>query len=217
MDLSALASEIISDPRIGLPVLRDEQATVVGIQAYLSLLGKWNQRFNLSADRDPVALLTRHVFDSLLYSRALVEPGEIVDVGSGAGFPGIPLKLAFPERAFVLVEAQRKRVSFLQEVIRQLKLPGITVVHNRAESLSCHYKGRFQYALFKAVAPLADCLFWGEPLLQSGGQIIIKKEPTGPAPSPQSSYPGLFEQRPIPTINYSGVASQLTIFQKCST
>ena len=94
-------------------------------QAYIDLFCKWNKRINLSADMDPVTLVTRHVFDSLLYSRALDGRGEIVDVGSGAGFPGIPLKLVFPDYSFVLVEAQRKRVSFLQEVIRQLKLTGI--------------------------------------------------------------------------------------------
>jgi len=216
MDIRPLVSQILSDSRLGLPPLADEQSIVLQFQAYIDLFCKWNKRINLSADRDPVTLVTRHVFDSLLYSRALDGRGEVADVGSGAGFPGIPLKLVFPEYSFVLVEAQRKRVSFLQEVIRQLKLTGIEVVQCRAEDLPPIYKERFQYVIFKAVAPISDCLAWGSPLLAPGGRIIVKKEPQESSSS-VPSFPGLQESPSIAIHNYSGVASQLTIFQKCST
>jgi len=215
MALRQLVERVLSDSRLALSSGVDPAVSVPQIQSYIDLLVKWNQRMNLSADRDPEILVTRHVFDSLLYARAIQGPGEIVDIGSGAGFPGIPLKLVFPHFSFVLVEAQRKRVSFLQEVVRRLGLSGVEVVHGRAEDLPSIYNERFQFALFKAVGPLADCLAWGAPLLRDGGRIIIKKEPReSPVPP---SFPGLVVLPPVIVHSFSGVVSELTIYQKCST
>ena len=87
---------ILRDPRLGLDSeltrLKESQ-----IQLYLDLLEKWNKKINLTAEKDPDQILKRHVFDSLQYSRALKSDARVMDIGSGAGFPGIPLKIIFPE------------------------------------------------------------------------------------------------------------------------
>ena len=110
---------ILQDPRLSLNI---ECSGIVEskIQQYLELLVKWNYKLNLTAEKDPDSILKRHVFDSLQYSRALKPDFRVMDIGSGAGFPGIPLKIIFPEMALVLVESQRKRCSFMETVVREL-------------------------------------------------------------------------------------------------
>ncbi len=215
MDVSALVLTILQDPRLKLPTLSDPEGVSVQIADYLALLRKWNSRINLTSDKDPGTLVTRHVFDSLLYFHGLEAQGDTADIGSGAGFPGIPINLVDPGRSLVLVEGQRKRASFLEEVVRRLGLPGVRVVRSRAEDLPPIYNERFDFVLFKAVAPLMDCLRLAAPLLSPGGRAVIKKEP-GDA-SPSGEFSPLRPLPPIPIESYSGRPSQLTIFQKCST
>lgn len=215
MDVSSLVLKILQDPRLKLPPLTDPDRVAEGMANYLALLGKWNSRINLTSDKDPQTLVTRHVFDSLLYFHGLDAQGDTADIGSGAGFPGIPIKLVDPGRCLVLVEGQRKRASFLEEVVRRLGLSGVKVIHSRAEDLPPLYNERFEFVLFKAVAPLADCLRIAAPLLSPGGRVVIKKEQGDAVASGGDA--SLRPLPPIPIESYSGVSSQLTIFQKCST
>ncbi len=108
------------------------------LQAYLELLLRWNARMNLTAVRDPEAIMTRHFGESLFAARVLLRGGgaacgALADVGSGAGFPGIPMKLFAPELELTLIESQQKKATFLREVVRGLGLEGVHVFAGRAE------------------------------------------------------------------------------------
>jgi len=100
---------------------------------YLALLIKWNKAYNLTAIRDPFEMLTLHLLDSLSIL-PFVTKGPVIDVGTGAGLPGIPLAIAKPDIDFTLLDSNGKKVRFLREVKRQLKLPNIFPIQNRAEA-----------------------------------------------------------------------------------
>jgi 16S rRNA (guanine527-N7)-methyltransferase len=95
---------------------------------YLELLLKWNRKINLTALRTPAEIISRHFLDSLLLLPYLPETGRLLDIGSGAGFPGLPLKIARPGLTIDLVEATAKKASFLKEAVRRLELSGMNVI-----------------------------------------------------------------------------------------
>ena len=110
------------------------------LQSYLELLLRWNARVNLTAVRDPEAIVTRHFGESLFAARVLLRgahkpamPSILADVGSGAGFPGIPMKLLAPDIELTLIESQHKKAAFLREVVRRLSIEGAQVFAGRAE------------------------------------------------------------------------------------
>jgi 16S rRNA (guanine527-N7)-methyltransferase len=112
----------------------DEQ--VVQIQHYTRILLFWNEKVNLTAIRDPLEILYRHFCESMYAAAAVpVESGRLADVGSGAGFPGLPLKIIRPDLQVFLVESNLKKATFLAEVIRELGLTGVQVLVRRYEEL----------------------------------------------------------------------------------
>lgn len=109
------------------------------LSAYLDLLVKWNAKINLTAVRDPEHMVTRHFGESLFAARLICEkgiPGTLIDVGSGAGFPGLPFAIYSPGTEVVLIESQQKKATFLKETGRMLDLKNLTVRHGRAEDIS---------------------------------------------------------------------------------
>lgn len=104
---------------------------------YLELLARWNARMNLTAIRDPEQIVTRHFGESLFAARQLLDsaspPITITDIGSGAGFPGLPIKLWAPQNRLTLIESQNKKATFLREAVRSLQLDGVEVFCGRAE------------------------------------------------------------------------------------
>ena len=203
--------QILKDPRLALDCeisnLMESQ-----IQLYLDLLVKWNHKINLTADKDPDSILKKHVFDSLQYSRALKPDYRVMDIGSGAGFPGIPLKIIFPEMAMVLVESQRKRCSFLETAIREIGLEGIEVINARAEDI--RQEGQFDAVLFRAVSGLKQCLALGERFVGPGGRLIVKKPPDE-SPVQQESSLSLIDE--ITITSYQGLVSSLLAYEKSFT
>ena len=121
--------------------LGDEQpsdALLQQVSIYVDLLIKWNAKINLTAVREPDNIVTRHFGESFFAARKLVgreEATEVLDIGSGAGFPGVPVKLLRPTISVRLVEAHSKKAAFLSEAIRELGLTGISVVNRRAEEI----------------------------------------------------------------------------------
>ena len=139
---------------------------------YASLLTEWNEKFNLTAITDKEGIYLKHFYDSLLLKRDFKENETICDVGSGAGFPGIPLKIAYPQLTVFLMEPTGKRCTFLNEVIKQLKLERIEVLNCRAED----YKEQlFDYTTARAVSRLNILDELCLPLTKVNGHFIALK------------------------------------------
>ena len=207
---------ILQDPRLDLDIESSSGLVVSRIRQYLQLLLKWNQKINLTAEKDPEEILKKHVFDSLQYSRAF-EPGfRVMDIGSGAGFPGIPLKIIFPELQLVLVESQRKRCSFLETVVRDLEMEQVKVFNARAEDISGNQAGQFDLVIFRAVSGVQECLNLSERFLPSGGRVVLKKN-LGENLKQMVSDPRFLLQKEVSITSYHGVISSLLVFDKCST
>lgn len=139
----------------------------------------WNQRVNLTAITEPDQIETRHFLDSLAVVRALtLTPGlRVIDVGAGAGFPGLPLRILFPRIALTSVEATGKKTEFIRHVADRLDLTDVAVLHARAEEIGQHADHREQYdvALARAVAYLPVLAEYLLPLVKVGGKMIALK------------------------------------------
>ena len=145
---------------------------------YLTELEKWNRRINLTGTRDPLEIVIRHLLDSLAGERVLrdlVGEAEIADLGSGAGFPGLPLKIARPPRRLTLIEPRQKRAAFLLHVCGVLGLPGVQVVEATimAANPPPEYAGRFDCVVVRAVADPVEAIRLARPLLRQGGKVVI--------------------------------------------
>ncbi|MFZ7126799.1 MAG: 16S rRNA (guanine(527)-N(7))-methyltransferase RsmG [Desulfobacterales bacterium] len=137
----------------------------------------WNRRFNLTRICDPKDIAIKHILDSLTPVPYLKPSGHVVDLGSGGGFPGIPLKVVRPDLRIDLVDASRKKVHFLKHVIRVLGLKGIQAHQKRAEELGRlgGYRGQYHAVVSRAFSDLDDLLDRAAPLLQGHGLLIAMK------------------------------------------
>jgi 16S rRNA (guanine527-N7)-methyltransferase len=118
----------------------------------LDELGRWNQRVNLTAIRDPQAMITAHLLDSLV-ARPLLHGKRILDVGTGAGFPGLPLAICEPDRVFELIDSNNKKIMFVQHVAALLGIDNVTACKARAQDYAP--AGRFDTVIARAVGPVA--------------------------------------------------------------
>lgn len=138
--------------------------------AFLELLVKWNRVYNLTGIRDAGELVERHLVESLALA-PLLRGTRIVDVGTGAGLPGLPLAIVAPERDFVLVESRAKRVHFLRHVVGSLGLSNVEVAHARVEHLPCERP--FDTVLARAVAPPAELIKMTRHLTAPGSILLL--------------------------------------------
>ncbi|HVV96644.1 MAG TPA: 16S rRNA (guanine(527)-N(7))-methyltransferase RsmG [Rhodanobacteraceae bacterium] len=137
---------------------------------YVDLLVRWNGAFNLTAVRDPAEMVTRHLLDSLAILPYVIG-ATLVDLGSGAGLPGIPIAIATPGREIVLVDSNGKKARFLREAVRRLGLAKTRVAESRVEDL----EGTFDCITARAFASLGDMLAWGGHLLAPDGRWLALK------------------------------------------
>ncbi|MFC4525663.1 16S rRNA (guanine(527)-N(7))-methyltransferase RsmG [Dyella halodurans] len=168
---------------------------------YQELLARWNATYNLTAVRDPAEMVTRHLLDSLAIL-PYVRGETLADLGTGPGLPGIPLAIAAPGRQILLVDSNGKKVRFLREAIRSLKLEGVRAVQSRVEDV----EGQFDCITARAFASLADMLAWGGHLLTKEGIWLAMK-----GKRPDDEMPGVpaeFELRGTHALSVPGLEGE---------
>jgi 16S rRNA (guanine527-N7)-methyltransferase len=167
--------------KLGLPLTDAQAGSFVALR---DLLVDWNARFNLTALTDDDAILALHFLDSLTALPAIAalqaqrrRPLTLIDVGTGAGFPGLPLKIALPDLNVTLMDSTAKKVQFCSEAIRALQLAGAQAVHGRAEEAGHQPQHREQYdvVIARAVAPLPTLVEYLLPLARVGGLCVCMK------------------------------------------
>jgi 16S rRNA (guanine527-N7)-methyltransferase len=143
------------------------------IAGYLELLAQWNRGVSLTAIRAPELILERHFGEAFFAVKAVpILAGNLLDIGSGAGFPAIPAKLLVPPLAVTLIESNRKKCAFLKELVQQLKLTDVRVVRERFEDLRAEeFSGDF--ITCRAVGQFESLLEWSRRALKSNGQIVL--------------------------------------------
>ncbi|HME01282.1 MAG TPA: 16S rRNA (guanine(527)-N(7))-methyltransferase RsmG [Terriglobia bacterium] len=144
------------------------------VLVYLDLLLRWNERINLTAVRSPEECVRRHFGESLFLGRWIELRGRLLDVGSGAGFPGLALKLISGEMTTVLLEPVAKKRSFLKEVVRRCSLRGVEVTGERLEEFArSSGAGQFDFVTMRAVGGLGDSIPLATRLLVGGGKLCL--------------------------------------------
>jgi 16S rRNA (guanine527-N7)-methyltransferase len=151
---------------------------------YLLELLEWNKTFNLTGIKDPADIIIKNFVDSLTPLPYLERSSRLLDIGSGAGFPGIPLKIAAPQLQVHIVDARRKKTSFLKHLIRTLELKGVTALHGRAEEME-QPEQPFQVIISRAFRRLEPLIKLVSPLLEPGNTLVamlgpITEEELGP-------------------------------------
>ncbi len=151
------------------------------LDLYLNLLKEWNTRMDLIAPAEDAEIIDRHFIDSLcvLKTGLIPEGARFIDVGTGAGFPGLVMAMARPDLRITLMDAQRKRISFLEETVRQTGIRNTEIIHSRAEDAARkkEYREQFDIAAARAVAPLNTLCEYLLPFVRIGGLALCWKGP----------------------------------------
>lgn len=155
-----------------------DTAALERFDEYAKLLQERGNEMNLIADTDPEEIAVRHILDSLAIARMGIQPvGKAIDVGTGAGFPGVPLKILFPEMEITLLDSLGKRLEFLEEVRSRLGLERVTILNARAEeaALEPAHRDRYDYAFSRAVAKMNVLTEICLPFVRKGGYFLAMK------------------------------------------
>lgn len=145
--------------------------------SHLSLLLCWNRKINLTSIKDLNLIVRRHFLDSIAVVPYLTPAGRLMDAGSGAGFPGLPIKIVLPEKEVVLVESRRKKANFLREFTRRLSIEGVQVIERRLEDLKAKEIGLFDEVVTRAFGAADLFLRLSSPLLSPMGRSLILHGP----------------------------------------
>lgn len=146
---------------------------------YMKSLLEWNEKINVTAIKDEKEFIVKHFVDSLTISELVDSNKRIIDIGTGAGFPGIPLKIHDDTLNITLVDSVNKKVTVLNSIIEELKLNNIEAIHTRAEDLAnqSDYREGFDYAVSRAVANMTTLVEYLLPFVKVGGKVICMKGP----------------------------------------
>ncbi len=147
--------------------------------SYVDLLRKWGRRINLSSVLTDREIIIKHLIDSLTVAEFMPPGSKVIDIGTGAGFPGIPLSIYDPSLNVTLLESVGKKVAFLKDVKRSLGLGGIDIRHGRAEEIDRGMRGDFDRVTFRALGSIGAIVPLGTPYLDIEGEMVIMKGPRG--------------------------------------
>jgi 16S rRNA (guanine527-N7)-methyltransferase len=220
-----------------METLKTETQNLIGIalssyqlsllDRYRQELDEWNDRFNLTAIHEPEKIRVKHFLDS--FSPYLViqntSINRLIDIGTGAGFPGIPLKILLPDTEVVLVDSINKKTEFCQHIIDSLNLKGIQVIQERVERLArdVEFREKFDWAVARAVAKLSTLSEYMLPFVKIGGNMLAMKGDQGPSEAQKAhQVVGLLggELTQIKKVTLPGVTEDrflITIVKKAST
>lgn len=153
------------------------QKVVEGFEIYLKELVKWNQKINLTAIKSEKDIVIKHFLDSLSIIPYLTSEASLLDIGSGPGFPGIPVKMVLPSIMVTLIDSRLKKVDFQKHIIRKLGLKGITPIHGRIEDklIVQNFEGQFDLAVSRAFSGIENLLTLGYPYLKKGALLFAMK------------------------------------------
>lgn len=176
MEIDEFSEDLIRKASILGINISKEQANLY--YKYMNLLIEWNEKINLTAITEPHEIIIKHFIDSITSLKYIPKNSKVLDIGTGAGFPGIPLKI-LDDNEYVLVDSLNKRINFLNDVVKELSLKNIELVHARAEEFARDKKRRekFNVVLARAVASLNVLLEYMLPMLEVGGICICMKGP----------------------------------------
>lgn len=168
------------------------KAQLKALSYYEQELLDWNARMNLTAIQHPEQVRLKHFLDSLTCLMVMREQavGSLIDIGTGAGFPGLPLKIALPDLRLTLVESVGKKVAFCKHIVEELKLEGVEIIQARAETVgqeSAH-RQRYDWAVARAVANLPVLVEYLLPLVKLGGVALAMKGESGPAEAHEADF-----------------------------
>jgi 16S rRNA (guanine527-N7)-methyltransferase len=164
--------------------IRLSRGQLAALNTFETELLDWNRKFNLTALRDSDSIRTKHFLDS--FSCALSwgsqTPKRLVDVGTGAGFPGLPLKILYPSLSLTLIESVGKKAMFLEHIVRLLHLERVEIIKGRAEDVGrmAEHRERYDWALGRAVAEMRVLMEYLLPLVQVGGSALALKGESAP-------------------------------------
>ena len=155
--------------------INDEQ--IKSFEKYMNLLLKWNEKINLTAITQPEEVKLKHFVDSLTVLKYINDDDKVIDIGTGAGFPGIPLKIMKENTKITLLDSLNKRINFLNIVIETLNLRNIQAIHGRAEEIARNklYREKYDVAVSRAVANLSTLTEYMLPFVKVGGKCICMK------------------------------------------
>ena len=144
---------------------------------YMNLLLEWNEKINLTAITEPEDIILKHFVDCATILKYIKDEDKIIDIGTGAGFPGIPLKILNEKLDITLMDSLNKRINFLNEIINKLELKNIVAIHARAEELARNkeYREKFDIATSRAVANLSTLSEYMLPFVKKDGMVISMK------------------------------------------
>jgi 16S rRNA (guanine527-N7)-methyltransferase len=159
---------------------------------YAQTLLQWNQKINLTAITDPVEIAVKHFLDSVAPLAVIPRNGTLLDIGTGGGFPGVPLKILRPQQPMVLIDGVRKKINFVKQVVRELHLERIEAIQSRAQELMRHHpdSGPFDIIVSRALADAQTMIQLAAPLLTPEGRLLL--------------YKGSSESEPLSQVNTSG-------------
>jgi 16S rRNA (guanine527-N7)-methyltransferase len=193
--------------QLGLALTETQAAALIRL---LDELDDWNQRMNLTAIRERAQQITKHVLDSLAVHSHL-RGTSVVDIGTGAGFPGLPLAVVLPQLQFTLVDATGKKLKFVDHAAQTLGLHNVQTVHTRAETY--RPKERYDNVVSRAVGPIETFVKWSGHLCVGGGRLLAMK---GRYPTDELAHiPGGWKLAQVHRLNVPGLDEQRHLVELC--